>query len=150
MDDERQDSPEQEAQDDRQRLAQLEQEVARLRSRLGPDPAAQAEAPELDQDLPTGPPDAEAAALLDRLQPSRARAIIIALVMGLLALGVILGLTVALTDWLDSAAQTAARSLVPEDVADTAAESSGAARKPAPAPPPAPAPTPKQPRAPGL
>jgi hypothetical protein len=90
--------------DDRQRIDELEQEVARLRERLGEGDGERSE-PAVDEG---------GAPIPDRVAtPNRTRAIVIAVLVGLLALGGIVAIVTGLSNVIDPLSKEAAKSLAP-------------------------------------
>ncbi len=97
---------EQQPQDERERIAELEREVERLRAQVGDDvPSEDDGEPITDADMP--------------YMPSQTRAIVIPVIIGVAVFLAIIGLTMALSSGFDSFAKKAASSLVPDDLAES-------------------------------
>jgi len=95
---------EEKSQEDQARIAELEQEVQRLKAKVEPEPVDDPGDPITDADMPYMPP--------------RWRAIVIPIVIGVGVFVAILAVTSALSSGFDSIAKKAASSLVPDDLAE--------------------------------
>jgi len=147
--------------DDRQRIEELEQEVARLRTRLDEEGAAGDPGPDHDRDDDAGAAiagaDADAAGVDKIPMPNRTRVIVIAALAGLLALIVVVSLVVGMSRVIAPFSRSAAKAIspwepgdVPETTPDPEAPDPGWTTT-TPTPRPAPKPPPDNlPRAPGL
>jgi hypothetical protein len=114
--------------DQQRRIAELEQEVAELRSRLGGEADGGAEHPEaetVEEPPRAGDGEAEVAPL-----PSRTRAIVVSLVIGIGALVGILAIVYALSTVIEPFSKRAASAIAPWEPPAKGAEAPPAKQQP--------------------
>lgn len=97
---------EEQGQAEQERIAELEQEVQRLRAKVEPEPLEDDGDPITPDEMPYMPP--------------KWRAVVIPALIGVAVFAAIIGLTSALSSTFDSFARKAAATLVPEDLAESA------------------------------
>lgn len=108
---------EENSQEAQARIAELEQEVQRLKAKVEPQPMEDDGNPITEADMPYMPP--------------RWRAIVIPIVIGLAVFAAIIMVTSALSSGFDSFAKKAAATLVPEDLAEQTRPRSAGEQRPA-------------------